>query len=1458
VSVSELHARVVERVAAAENAQDPALLLQAAAVDDAFALLRAAAPGPDAQIDLDALFAVCAMFWSRLSGSASGPEGQRDWSIVLATYSLLSLWIPDKTVFPGQLREMAEEDPTNGDARFAFLMGGVHAMFALQTPDLTLAERLAALDAALAWTEALQRFPAEDDARLDGDVQLMSQRACRFVMAADIDSLATAGRIAVTAFPRLSPDNPMRAALFAETLEIIIRAATLLGDPSLADVERFVRAAGEDKLTPDAVTTLGLLRGLHEEPVTWPGELDARAGVVIADLGFRQEDTGLLLCAVQRLRPALANTPTDHPAHAYVAELLGRTLVALGLERDDDAAVQEGNDILATLSTDDEQDAATADVQELLALLHGADIDAMTTLAPVLDRVLAHAGAVPPDVRIAVAVLDMCTATFATKSNGVTAEQIDRYRTALGGLLADHPGRYAYVAVLAAATGVAAATVRDTDQRAAAELLAEAGRLTEEVAASAPADFTPLDLLRRGRYFEARTVALLMIPPLDGDTDDDPLFAELRQLPANLSAVMRQDLGVEPNELAALMFLGGVPNLATDEDVRRLEADVARVRALLDRMSPDSPFAEAGVVDVGFAMAAIGIRKGDPAPVKEAVDLLRRAHGRTPDPSQPVTRALAKILTVSAQLRTDPDAVHEATALLAGLEPEETDADRAFEATMNEAMTAIQSYLQNHDVRQREHARGLALRLGELAGEVSAWARNRLSAPEVYADTMLDLVDSLGPGGGAKLDVTDAEVDRCRQTLAKCPVDHPFRGFALATLVRMLLQRSVALRGTDPERAAALAAEANEVTGELGGGPASLNTVLQGFVRAISEGRWENFAASATLPMPESSLQAIELLLTNPGFDAADPAAVRARLHDPLLPVWVRAHAGLAAAAGALRLDAQSVELALSYAEDAVELMAQVTDRGSDQQSAEHGLTTFDGDIRHIVELVLVATLTRRLAGDIGRAAAAVAAIEKGEQPEAPLPDFAKIVSGAEVERAVAVLESGRGLLLARQLEARVDLSELRSPHPHLAAAFERLTEHLAADPDTLSALRPQDNPPVTGRVEWALMVKSRASRELDAVIARIRDQPGFGDFLPPLSAERLRGLAANGPVVVLNHGSGYSHAIVVTDTATTALMLDVESAEVTTAANRLRDAIDAINARGRNRPSPARLIQASDEVSETLSWTWHKIVRPVLDLAGVAAPDGDGWPRIWWVPTGPFNALPLHAAQCSLPDCEQDGCGSALDRVVSSYVPGLQTLAHARARSRAGDLHRALLVAAPEDDLPGVAAAAEFAAHRLGAPAPLVGAGATRTAVLRSLADATWVHFGCHATSDLTEPSSGVLHLPSGQSLSVLDICRARPGAAKLAFLAACGTARGSDRLADEAIHITSAFLIAGFPEAVGTLWEIDSGHAEHVTRAFYRRTTETDADTPALALHHTVRELRNRLADQPHQWAAYVHAGI
>jgi CHAT domain-containing protein len=73
---------------------------------------------------------------------------------------------------------------------------------------------------------------------------------------------------------------------------------------------------------------------------------------------------------------------------------------------------------------------------------------------------------------------------------------------------------------------------------------------------------------------------------------------------------------------------------------------------------------------------------------------------------------------------------------------------------------------------------------------------------------------------------------------------------------------------------------------------------------------------------------------------------------------------------------------------------------------------------------------------------------------------------------------------------------------------------------------------------------------------------------------------------------------------------------------------------------------------------------------------------------------------------------------------------------------------------------------------------------------------------------------------LSRLDL----PGAA-LAYLSACATSQTSAGLADEAVHVTSAFQIAGYAQVIGTLWPAGDKISSEMARSIY-----ASLRTPAL----------------------------
>jgi CHAT domain-containing protein len=150
---------------------------------------------------------------------------------------------------------------------------------------------------------------------------------------------------------------------------------------------------------------------------------------------------------------------------------------------------------------------------------------------------------------------------------------------------------------------------------------------------------------------------------------------------------------------------------------------------------------------------------------------------------------------------------------------------------------------------------------------------------------------------------------------------------------------------------------------------------------------------------------------------------------------------------------------------------------------------------------------------------------------------------------------------------------------------------------------------------------------------------------------------------------------------------------------------------------------------------------------------------------------------------------------------------------------------------------------------------------VLAALPAGRWAHFACHGSSDLSDPSASCLLLTDHQQrpLTVVDVARLRLDDAGLAFLSACSTARpGGGGLADEAIHLASAFQLAGYRHVIATLWPVGDRHAVDLAADIYATLTAAGEADVAGAVHAAVRRMRRRWGwDTPSVWASHIHAG-
>ena len=421
-----------------------------------------------------------------------------------------------------------------------------------------------------------------------------------------------------------------------------------------------------------------------------------------------------------------------------------------------------------------------------------------------------------------------------------------------------------------------------------------------------------------------------------------------------------------------------------------------------------------------------------------------------------------------------------------------------------------------------------------------------------------------------------------------------------------------------------------------------------------------------------------------------------------------------------------------------------------------------------------------------------------------------------DVAKAWSVLELGRGVLLSQAFQGRSETDSLRADYPELADEADRLRRLL--------------------NTEIPREQRRRAAEEWQRLLTTIRALPAFDRYALPPTAHDLRLASAGGTVAAVNIGPHRCDCLLLDEHGEDHLPLPgLTQKDTVEQANRL------LKATGRGSPA---------EVSDVLKWLWDHVTEPILQHL-----KGDQT-RIWWMPTGPLTALPLHAAGYHDQRGRSDG-RTVLDQVVSSYTPTVHMLHQARRRRPAPE--RTVVAVGINDAtqasglLHAVAEAKDVHKRFPTASQLLLNQDATRAKVLAGLDRTTWAHLACHAASS-QDPADSCLALADGP-LPVKDIMSRELRQPYLAFLSACTTAFGGAALLDEAIHMASAFQVAGYPHAIGTLWPVADAIAPAFAKLVYNE-MESGSE-PAYALHHATRNIRDLYPDRPYLWAAHVHFG-
>lgn len=170
--------------------------------------------------------------------------------------------------------------------------------------------------------------------------------------------------------------------------------------------------------------------------------------------------------------------------------------------------------------------------------------------------------------------------------------------------------------------------------------------------------------------------------------------------------------------------------------------------------------------------------------------------------------------------------------------------------------------------------------------------------------------------------------------------------------------------------------------------------------------------------------------------------------------------------------------------------------------------------------------------------------------------------------------------------------------------------------------------------------------KKFGELVEEIQSLNGFHHFCGAPDEVELKAAAGSGPIVVINVSPHRCDAFLIERDSIRVLELPgLTMEEVVQRFKTLRQS----------------LVGDLADMAAVMEWLWTSITRPCLEALNFTSPISGGhtagWPRVWWIPTGPLSHFPLHAAGRH----RQGGGETVLDRVMSSYALSLRGLIHGR-----------------------------------------------------------------------------------------------------------------------------------------------------------------------------------------------------
>ncbi len=276
----------------------------------------------------------------------------------------------------------------------------------------------------------------------------------------------------------------------------------------------------------------------------------------------------------------------------------------------------------------------------------------------------------------------------------------------------------------------------------------------------------------------------------------------------------------------------------------------------------------------------------------------------------------------------------------------------------------------------------------------------------------------------------------------------------------------------------------------------------------------------------------------------------------------------------------------------------------------------------------------------------------------------------------------------------------------------------------------------------------------------------------------------------------------------------------------------------GATNANPRKPPQNYDDSPDELKKLHQLLIKPIEEFLPT-----DPEAKIVFIPHDALFLVPFAALR------EQSG-KYLIEKHTIAYSPSIQVLAYTEKLRDRTQGSGTLLVGNPTNNLPNaeieVNAIAQFFKTKA-----IIGKDATKAAILAKISDARIIHLATHGDFKDKNGLESAIAFADGK-LTAADVLQLNLKA-NLVVLSACNTAKGTIT-GDGVIGLSRAFILAGTPSIIVTLWFIPDAATGKLMPEFYRNLQGNSDRAQALR-----QAMLTTMRDYPHprNWAAFTLIG-